>query len=131
MKKTALLIFSLATVLGAFSQSTCPVQPQMVKNVNSQIVVDFQNNSGKHLSNYHFGLSFVDLNGHSHSFPLPLTGNIPLRAQRHRTAIWQNRLTLRFMFPLATAYVKQATFSDGSVWLDDGSRSCSVTSVQE
>ena len=131
MKNAALLIFSLATVLNGSSQSTCPVQPQIVKNVNSQIAVDFQNNTGKELTNYQFGLIFVDLNGQLHRFPLALGGSIPLHAQLHRTAIWQNRLTLHFMFPLATAYLKQATFSDGTVWMDNGSRSCSVTSVQE
>jgi hypothetical protein len=102
-----------------------------VKNVNSQISVDFQNTSGKQLASYQFRLTFFDSNGQAHSFPLPLMGNIPLRAQLRRVAIWQSHLSLQFLFPLAQAYLVQAKFSDGTAWTDNGSKACSITSVQE
>ncbi len=132
MKTAMLLLFSFMTVTPALSQNTsCPLQPKLVKNVNSQISVDFQNTSGKQLASYQFGLTFFDSNGQAHSFPHPLTGNIPLRAQLHRVAIWQSRLSLQFLFPLAQAYLVQAKFSDGTGWTDNGSKACSVISVQE
>jgi hypothetical protein len=132
MKTAILLLFSFATVALALSQNTsCPLQPKLVKNVNSQISVDFQNTSRKQLASYQFGLIFFDSNGQAHSFPHPLTGNIPLRAQLRRVAIWQSRLSLQFLFPLAQVYLVQAKFSDGTGWTDNGSKACSVTSVQE
>ena len=132
MKTAILLAFSLAIATPTLSQTTsCPVQPKLVKNVNSQISVDFQNTSGKQLASYKFGLTFFDTNGQAHSFPHPLTGNIPLRVQVRRVAIWQTRSSLQFLFPLAQAYLMQATFSDGTSWTDNGSKACSVTSVQE
>src|SRR6266481_9715447 len=130
--KTAVLLFSLLAVAPTLSQTTlCPLRPNLVKNVNSQISVDFQNTSGKQLASYKFGLTFFDSNGQAHSFPHLLTGNIPLRVQLRRLAIWQTRSSLQFLFPLAQAYLVQATFSDGTSWIDDGSKACSVISVQE
>jgi len=40
-------------------------------------------------------------------------------------------LAEQFAFPVAKVYVEQATYSDGTEWLDDGTESCAVTSTEE
>jgi hypothetical protein len=109
----------------------CPIQPTLVKDTDSQIAIAFRNTSGKTIATYGFRLTFYDVRGQSHSFPQPLGGQVRLIANARRTAIWQTRLAVRFLFPYVQASVEQATFMDGTVWFDDGSRACSVTSVQE
>jgi hypothetical protein len=109
----------------------CPIQPTLVKNTDSQIAIAFQNTSGKAIASYRFRLTFYDVWGQSHSFPQSLRGYVRLAANARRTAIWQSRLAVQFLSPSVQAFVEQTTFMDGTVWFDDGSRACSVTSVQE
>jgi hypothetical protein len=121
-------------LVGLLSQAQivgCPIEPTLVKNADSQIAIAFQNTSGKAIASYRFRLTFYDVWGQSHSFPQSLRGNAPLAVNAHRSAIWQSRLAMQFLSPSVQASVEQTTFMDGTVWFDDGSRACSVTSVQE
>lgn len=111
--------------------SSCPVQPKQVKNVDSQLAIEFDNISGKQIATYGFGLTFFDLNGKAHMFPQPLSGKIQLSARGRRNAVWQNHLTQQFLYPYAQAFLQQVTFTDGTSWTDDGSHACSIISVQE
>ena len=111
--------------------SSCPIRPSQVKDVGSQLAIEFDNVSGKQIAGYGFGLTFFDTNGKAHVFPQPLSGNVQLPARAHRNAIWQDRLALRFLYPYAQVFVQQVTFADGTSWIDDGSHACSVISVQE
>jgi hypothetical protein len=111
--------------------AACPVQPSLVKNMNSQLALDFLNTSGKVIASYQFSLSFYDSNGHAHPFPQHLNGNAALHTHGRRIAVWQTKLAQQFLFPYAQAFLEQVTFTDGSSWVDDGSHACSVTSVQE
>ena len=133
MKTTMTLgILLLLTALQAHAQNAaCPVQPTLVKNINSQLALDFQNTSGKPIASYQFSLSFFDSNGHAHAFPQALSEKVQLRASAHRTAIWPTKLAQLFLFPYAQAFLQQVTFTDGTSWADNGSHTCSVISVQE
>lgn len=136
IKKSTLRIAVLALVAtfswaASAQSSSCPVQPRQVKDTASQLAVEFDNLSGKAIATYGFGLTFFDLNGKSHAFPQPLSGNVQLSAHGHRNAIWQNRLAQHFLFPYAQVFLQQVTFADGTSWVDDGSHSCSIISVQE
>jgi len=132
MKIVMALSMLLLVGLPVQAQSVaCPVQPTLVKNLDSQLAVDFQNTSGKPLASYQFSLSFYDSNGHAHPFPQALSGTVQMHANAHRTAIWQTKLAPHFMFPYAQVFLQQATFTDGTSWVDDGSHSCSVMSIAE
>lgn len=111
--------------------SSCPVQPTQVKDINSQLAIEFDNLSGKQIATYGFGVTFFDLRGKAHAFPQPLTGNVQLTARGHRSAVWQSRLAQLFLYPYAQVFLQQATFTDGTYWVDDGSHACSIISVQE
>jgi hypothetical protein len=116
----------------AMGQSNaCPLQPIFVKNVASQISVSLQSTSGKQVTAYHLGLTFFDVNGKARKFPQTFADNVALRSHAKRTAIWNSPQAHQFLQPLAKAYLLDATFSDGTEWLDDGTHACSVTSVQE
>ena len=130
--KTALFttVLLIASVTARAQNAGCPIQPTLVKNTDA-LAVDFKNASGKPIVSYQFGLAFFDLNGKAHAFPQPLTGNVQVSSKAHRTAVWQNRLALHFLFPYAKAFLQQATFADGTSWVDDGSHACSIISVQE
>ena len=123
----------LAVVILPLSAQTnpCPLQPVLVKNVASQISVSLQNTSGKQIASYHVGLTFYDVNGKAHAFPHSFSDNIVMKSHGKRTAIWHSPNSHQFLFPLAQAYLLDATFTDGTSWTDDGSHACSVTSAQE
>lgn len=111
--------------------SSCPIQPTQVKDIDSQLAIEFDNLSGKQIATYGFGLAFFDLNGKKHAFPQPLSGNVQLTARGHRNAIWHNHLAQHFLYPYAQAILQNVTFTDGTSWVDDGSHACSIISVQE
>src|SRR5690348_6546322 len=113
------------------AQQSCPLLPTLVKNVGSQISVSLQNTSGTQVTSYHVGITFQDVNGGKHIFPQRLADNLVLTSRGHRTAIWHSPQAVNFLFPLAKIYLLDATFADGTQWIDDGSRSCSTTSIQE
>jgi hypothetical protein len=126
------MLISVASSLSALGQSnSCPLQPIGVKNVASRIAVTMQNNSGKKLATYTVGLQFFDVNGHAYAFPQELTDTVKLKQHGKRTAIWSAPSAHQFLFPLVKAYTTKAIFTDGTEWNDDGSKSCSVTSLQE
>src|ERR1041384_2262752 len=132
MKIITMFALPLSLLSTALSQTaSCPLTPTLVKNTNSQFVIDVQNTSGKQLNSYQFGLMFYDVAGQAHAFPQPLAGHIPLQAQVRRLAVWHNRLSLQYLYPLAQAYLLRATFSDGSNWSDSGSKLCSIIFTQE
>jgi hypothetical protein len=116
---------------GKTQSQSCPLQATLVKNIGPQLSLDVQNMSGKQLASYQFAVVFFDTAGRAHAFPVLLNGTTAMKPQLHRRAVWQNRLTLQYQFPLAQAYLVKAKFSDGTLWMDDGSKSCSVVSVQE
>ena len=124
----AVLIFCWAAQA---QNSSCPVQPTQVKDVSSQLAIEFDNLTGKQIATYGFGVTFFDLRGKAHAFPQPLAGNIQLTARGHRSAVWQSRLAQLFLYPYAQAFLQQVTFTDGTSWVDDGSHACSIISVQE
>jgi len=131
MRKYILICLLLVVALPSLGQSTCPVQPTLVKNTDSRISISFQNASEKQLASYQFGLTFFGTNGAAHRFPQSLAGKVPLQAHRHRAAIWETPSALQFLYPVAEVYLKQATFTDGTIWNDDGSKACKVSSIQE
>jgi hypothetical protein len=129
--KTILRLLLAISVPALAQTSSCPLQPVLVKNVASQISVSLQNTTGKQVRAYHMGLTFLDVNGGVYPFPHTFADNIALKSHGKRTAIWHSPQAHQFLQPLAKAYLLDATFSDGTQWFDDGSHSCSVTSVQE
>jgi hypothetical protein len=121
----------LVVPLSAVAQSSCPLLPVQVKDTDSQLAIAFTNVSGKPVDNYRFALTFFDHKGLAHAFPQTLAGNVQIGSNSRRVAVWQTRLALHFLFPYVQAVLQQATFADGTSWVDDGSHSCSVMSVQE
>jgi hypothetical protein len=132
MMKTAIIAMVLLVApWAATAQSSCPIQPSQVKDTASQLALDFQNTSGKQIASYRFGLTFFDLAGKPHAFPQALAERVQMQSKGHRRAIWQTKLAQRFLFPYAQAFLQQVSFTDGTSWVDDGSHSCSVISLQE
>ena len=130
--RTAVIGVLLTFCWAAQAQSSsCPIQPTQVKDIDSQLAIEFDNVSGKQIAAYGFGLTFFDLNGKAHAFPQPLSGNVQFASRGHRNAIWQNHLAQHFLYPYAQAFVQHVTFTDGTSWVDDGSHACSIISVQE
>jgi hypothetical protein len=131
--KTIATTMLLAVVILPLSAQTnsCPLQPVSVKNLASQISLSLQNTSGKQVASYRVGLLFYDSNGKAHAFPHSFSDNIAMKSRGKRTAIWHTSSSHQFLFPLAQAYLLDATFADGTSWTDDGSHACSVTSAQE
>src|SRR5690349_9046058 len=129
---TAVLVLFLTFVRVAEGQSTsCPIQPTQVKDIESQLAIEFDNVSGKQIATYGFGLTFFDVHGRAHPFPQHLGSNVQLRARAHRRSIWQTKLAQQFLYPYAQAFLQQVTFTDGTAWRDDGSHACAIVSVQE
>lgn len=130
--KVWVLAAGLLLALPSRAQSTsCPLQPVQVKDVGSQIVIDFGNVSGKTVSGYTFDLTFFDHAGKAHKFPQSIGDSIQLSSHHRRTAVRQTQLASHFLFPYAQAFLQQVTFADGTTWVDDGSHQCSTISVQE
>jgi hypothetical protein len=125
------MLFALMSVAALAQTNTCPLQPVLVKNLASQISVSLQNTSAKQVASYNMGLTFYDVNGKAHVFPHSFSDNIAMKSHGKRTAIWHSPYSHQFLFPLAQAYLLDATFTDGTSWTDDGSHACSVTSMQE
>ena len=130
--KTFATIFLLSVMcLECRAQQSCPLMPTQIKDVGSQISVSLRNTSGKQITSYQLGIMFQDVNGGKHAFPQHFADNVALTSHSRRTAIWHSAQANSFLFPLANIYLLDATFADGTEWLDDGSHSCSTTSVQE
>ncbi|HTM38738.1 MAG TPA: hypothetical protein VL156_18445 [Terriglobales bacterium] len=111
--------------------ASCPIQPVLVKNIDSQIAIVFTTTSGQPVVRYQFALTFFDHAGRAHSFPLGLSENVHMSAHARRTSIWQTRLAQNFLYPYVQAFLQQVAFADGTSWVDDGSHACSIVSVQE
>ena len=131
MKRFGATLLFFLSYLPCYAQQSCPLQPTLIKNVGSQISVSLQNMSAKQVTNYHIGITFQDVNGGIHVFPQHFSDNVTLGSHSHRTAIWHSPQAINFLFPLAKIYLLDATFTDGTQWIDDGTESCSVASVQE
>ena len=130
-----ILVFVLAwTMLPCTSKAqspSCPIQPVMVKNIDSQIAIEFNTASGRQVASYRFALTFFDHAGKAHSFPMGLAEGVHMKAHARRTSIWQTHLAQQFLYPYAQVFLQQVTFTDGTSWMDDGSHACSIFSVQE
>lgn len=132
MKPGGLIILLVLMGLPCMAQQqSCPLQPTLVKNNAAEISISLQNTTGKQITSYHFGLTFQDVNGGTHVLPQEFVDRFTLKPFARRTAIWHSPQALQFSFPFAKAYLLDATFRDGTQWIDDGSHSCSMTSAQE
>lgn len=102
-----------------------------VRNLDTRIFVLFTNTSGKQLEGYEFGLEFFDTNGIRHPYPEVFKSLARVRSRSRFVAYWKSRHTLQFLYPRAHAYLLSANFSDGSIWVDDGSHSCGLVATDE
>ena len=130
-------ILALAAALVGFpcrttaQSGSCPIQPIQVKDIDSQIAIEFTTSSGKPVASYRFLLTFFDHAGKAHSFPQPLASGVQMSGHARRTSIWRTQLAQHFLYPYAQAFLQQVTFADGTSWVDSGSHACSIVSVQE
>ncbi|HXU14138.1 MAG TPA: hypothetical protein VN708_03340 [Terriglobales bacterium] len=115
---------------GAQSGS-CPIQPTLVKDIDSQIAIEFTTAGGKTVVSYQFALTFFDHAGKAHIFPHSLAAGVQMNGHSRRTSIWQTQMAQHFLYPYAQAFLQRVTFSDGTSWVDNGSHACSIVSVQE
>jgi hypothetical protein len=115
----------------AAQSGSCPIQPILVKDIDSQIAIEFTTTGGKTVVSYQFALTFFDHAGKPHTFPHSLAAGVQMKGHGRRTSIWQTQMAQHFLFPYAQAFLQQVTFSDGTSWVDNGSHACSVVSVQE
>lgn len=131
MKVAAMVMAMMAIPLAAKAQTACPIQPTQVKNIDSQLAIQFNNVSSKAIVGYRFALMFFDQGGKAHMFPHPLADGVRMMSRARRTSIWPTPLAKHFLYPYAQAFLQHVTFADGTSWADDGSHSCGVISVQE
>ena len=110
---------------------SCPIQPVLVKNIDSQIAIEFATTAGNPVVSYRFALTFFDHDGKAHSFPLSLGDNVHMSAHSRRVSIWETRLAQQFLYPYVQAVLEKVVFADGTSWVDDGSQACSIISVEE
>ena len=110
---------------------SCPIQPVLVKNIDSQIAIEFTSTAGTPVTSYRFALTFFDHAGKAHRFPFSLGDNVHMSAHARRVSIWETRLAQQFLYPYAQAFLQQVAFADGTTWVDDGSHACSIISVEE
>jgi hypothetical protein len=115
----------------AAQSGSCPIQPILVKDIDSQIAIEFTNTSGKAVESYQFALTFFDHAGKAHTFPHSLAASVQMKGHGRRTSIWRTPNAQRFLYPYAQAFLQRVRFSDGTSWVDDGSHACSIVSVQE
>jgi hypothetical protein len=130
-----ILVMAAASTLFPFTagaqSGSCPIQPVLVKDIDSQIAIEFTTTSGKPVVSYQFALTFFDHAGKAHTFPHSLSANVQMNGHGRRTSIWQTRMAQNFLYPYAQASLERVTFSDGTSWVDNGSHACSIVSVQE
>jgi|KBSMisStaDraftv2_1062788.scaffolds.fasta_scaffold11136_7 hypothetical protein len=130
-----LVVFAAASTvfpcMAKAQSGSCPIQPILVKNINSQIAIEFNSTAGKPVASYRFALKFFDHAGKAHSFPLSLGDHVHMSAHGRRTSIWETHLAQQFLYPYVQAFLQQVAFADGTSWVDDGSHACSIVSVQE
>jgi hypothetical protein len=130
-------ILGFAVALAMFPCTTkaqsgsCPIQPIQVKDIDSQIAIEFTTSSAKQVASYRFSLTFFDHAGKAHSFPQSLGSTVPMPGRGRRISIWRTHLARQFLYPYAQAFLLQVAFTDGTFWVDNGSHACSIVSVQE
>lgn len=130
-------ILGFAVALAMFPYTTkaqsgsCPIQPIQVKDIDSQIAIEFTTSSAKQVASYRFSLTFFDHAGKAHSFPQALAATVPMPGRGRRTSIWRTPMARHFLYPYAQAFLVQVAFTDGTSWVDNGSHACSIVSVQE
>jgi hypothetical protein len=132
--KPLLAFFALVlfTAVSARAQDTsCPLTVTDVRNVENAMFVLFENTGTQAISSYEFGFLFVDLKGEAHTFPLPAKGSSSLKVGQSGKLRLATSTTASYLFPKANAYLRTATFADGTTWSDDGTHSCGATAWQE
>lgn len=132
--KIAGFIFAALIVFGtsAFAQdSACPIKLTEVRNIEGSVFLSLQNTTDHDIISYSFDLSFVDTSGRNRSFPFPLSRHEKITAGQSKVARFISLDALQFLFPVMETHLFSVNFADGSGWNDDGSHSCSLTSLQE
>ena len=127
-------IFAAVTVFGmsAFAQDPgCPIKLTDVRNIEGSVFVSLQNATDRDITSYSFDLSFVDSSGQTRTFPFPLLRHEKIIAGQSKVARFISLDTLQFLFPVMETHLESVDFADGSGWNDDGSHSCSLTTLQE
>jgi hypothetical protein len=117
---------------GAFAQdSACPIRLTEVRNIEGSVFISLQNTTDRDITSYSFDLSFVDSSGQNRTFPFPLSRREKITSGQSKVARFISLDALQFLFPVMETHLFSVSFADGSGWNDDGSHSCSLTSLQE
>ena len=134
MLKIPGFLFAAVTVFGmsAFAQDPgCPIKLTDVRNIEGSVFVSLQNATDRDITSYSFDLSFVDTSGQTRTFPFPLLRHEKITAGQSKVARFISLDALQFLFPVMETHLESVDFADGSGWNDDGSHSCSLTTLQE
>ena len=124
--------FTVVVASSFYAQAqSCPVTITDVRNIEHTLFVLFENSGSATLTEYQFGLIFIDVTGRQHPFPLRIKGSKAVEPGAQHTVSLSSREALQFLYPEANAYLLEARFSDGTTWTDDGSHACGFTSWQE
>jgi hypothetical protein len=95
----------------------------------TRVSVHFVNQTDKRVIAVKVGLSGVDAVRDTHEFPEEYALSVNLRPEKEAKPIWE---VANGDFGVNTAsgarvYLGKLMFADGSIWKDDGSKSCSLT----
>jgi hypothetical protein len=112
----------------AFGAQSCPVQPTYFHSYGNEFNIKWQNTTDKPTTGVRFGAYYISV-GEKHDFFQKMEYNGPPEGSpaykhpfkykpSHSWNILQDRTNS------GGVWVDKVTFRDGSVWQDDGSRSC-------
>jgi len=101
-----------------------------VRNVAMTVTVLFTNSSQSAIDRAEFVVVLLDSTAGEHYLPL-IESNHHLNPGEGGTASISASEIPQFLTVHARAYLLDLTFTDGSVWNDDGSHACSLTALQE
>jgi hypothetical protein len=138
--KQAPASFALTLVLcvsasSAAAASACPVATKIVRlydqgSAGAKLVLRVENTSDKRLDAYKFRAILANQTGEEYDYLYDLGDNLVLKPgksyllrQSMPTVVRDN---LSRKSPIRV-YLQRAVFGDGSVWLDDGTKSCVST----
>jgi hypothetical protein len=143
---TKTIIVTTALILASVkmqAQQSCPVQPTVVRyagagmkalaamgtgpNSNTMFEFAYQNESNREVEAVRFRVQFFDATDSPTSWQ-EFVSSKKLKPGKHTGTM--NNAPFGFENTRLEAYVNRIKFKDGSIWNDDGSKSCRVESAK-
>jgi hypothetical protein len=131
----AVLILTSAAMFG--QQQTCPIEiqrtnslqyvPREIDRLHSGLRIEFVNRAHLATASVKFGVVFANQMGEQQESRISYYQNTPVKPGHSHKSDWSDSKYTKGQRGLkALAWVERVGFADGSVWQDNGSRSCGM-----